>query len=29
MGIPVSINGKSIFYDRKTPSKKSLAENKS
>ncbi len=26
MGIPVSINGKSIFYDRKTPSKKSLAE---
>ncbi|MFK5894752.1 MAG: DUF2148 domain-containing protein [Pseudomonadota bacterium] len=25
MGIPVSISGKSIFYDRKTPSKKSLA----
>jgi uncharacterized ferredoxin-like protein len=29
MGSPVSINGKSIFYDRKTLSKKALAENKS
>ncbi len=28
MGIPVSISGKSIFYDRKTPSKKTLAEQK-
>ena len=28
MGIPVSITGKSIFYDRKTLSKKTLAENK-
>ena len=28
MGIPVSINGKSIFYDRKTLSKKSLEANK-
>ena len=28
MGIPVSINGKSIFYDRKTPSKKSLTTDK-
>jgi uncharacterized ferredoxin-like protein len=27
MGIPISIDGKSIFYDRKTPSKKSLTEN--
>ncbi|OOZ40014.1 hypothetical protein BOW53_09255 [Solemya pervernicosa gill symbiont] len=26
MGIPISISGKSIFYDRKTPSKASLAE---
>jgi len=26
MGIPISISGKSIFYDRKTPTKKSLAE---
>lgn len=29
MGIPVSISGKSIFYDRKTLSKKALAESKS
>ena len=28
MGIPVSISGKSIFYDRKTLSKKALAEKK-
>jgi len=28
MGIPVSISGKSIFYDRKTLSKKALADNK-
>ncbi len=28
MGIPVSIHGKSIFYDRKTPSKKTLSESK-
>ncbi|MBT3309694.1 MAG: hypothetical protein HOL04_02660 [Gammaproteobacteria bacterium] len=26
MGIPISISGKSIFYDRKTPSKASLAK---
>jgi len=25
MGIPISISGESIFYDRKTPSKASLA----
>ncbi len=28
MGIPVSINGKSIFYDRKTLSKQALADKK-
>jgi uncharacterized ferredoxin-like protein len=28
MGIPISNSGKSIFYDRKTQSKKSLADNK-
>ncbi len=28
MGIPVSISGKSIFYDRKTPSKKTLTDQK-
>ncbi|RKZ93293.1 MAG: hypothetical protein DRQ43_08265 [Gammaproteobacteria bacterium] len=28
MGIPVSINGKSIFYDRKTLSKKAMEANK-
>ena len=28
MGIPISISGKSIFYDRKTPTKKALADNK-
>jgi len=28
MGIPISISGKSIFYDRKTPSKASLAQQK-
>jgi len=29
MGIPISISGKSIFYDRKTPLKSSLAKNRS
>ena len=28
MGNPISISGKSIFYDRKTLSKKALSENK-
>jgi len=28
MGIPISISGKSIFYDRKTISKKALADSK-
>ncbi|HIJ22030.1 MAG: hypothetical protein HON68_04150 [Gammaproteobacteria bacterium] len=28
MGIPISISGKSIFYDRKTPSKAALAKSK-
>ena len=28
MGIPISINGKNIFYDRKTLTKKTLADNK-
>jgi uncharacterized ferredoxin-like protein len=28
MGIPISISGKSIFYDRKTLSKSALAERK-
>ncbi len=29
MGIPISISGKSIFYDRKTPAKSSLTSKKS